>query len=71
MMPVELVVSVPALLKPALLDEGLVLRIELALDEGVRLRVVALSPPDEDEPKPEYPALVLVDAVVGTPDVPE
>lgn len=71
MMPVELVVSVPALLKPGLLDEGLVFKIELALDDGVRFSVVALNPPDELEPRPVYPALVLVDAVVGCPDVPE
>ena len=52
MMPVELVVSVPALLKPALLEEGLVFKIELALDDGVKFKVVALNPVDELEPTP-------------------
>jgi hypothetical protein len=53
MMPVVLVVCVPALLNPALLDDGFVFKIEFAPDDGVKFRVVLFKPLAEPEPTPE------------------
>ncbi len=51
-MPVVLLVGVPALLKPALLDDGFVVVDDVAFEDEVRFKVVLVKLP-ELAPNPE------------------